>query len=87
MYDDAKYENWDDVLPHVTLPYNTSRQDTTAFSPFLVLYAKNCATFLNSLLPYVPDYTCSDYASEAVTRAEESRQLAKTYALLPQQRQ
>lgn len=52
-----------------------------------VVYARNCATLLDSLLPYIPDSTCSDYVSEAVIRAEESRQLAKTYTLLSQQRQ
>lgn len=87
MYVDADHRNWDEILPFVTFAYNTSRQDTTTFSPFFLVYARECDTLIDSLLPYVSNPTCSDYVTEMVSRAEESRQLARTFTLVSQQRQ
>ena len=40
MYIDSDHKNWDSVLPYVTFAYNTSRQESTAQTPFFMLYGR-----------------------------------------------
>lgn len=40
IYTNSKQTDWDEYLPHVTFAYNTSRQDTTGFSPFRLVYVR-----------------------------------------------
>jgi hypothetical protein len=40
MYTNTPQTDWDEYLPHVTFAYNTSRQDTTKFSPFMLVYGR-----------------------------------------------
>ena len=40
MYVDSDHKNWDSVLPYVTFAYNTSRQESTAQTPFFMLYGR-----------------------------------------------
>lgn len=72
--------NLSDVLSFETYAYNTSRQDTTSFSSFYLLFARGCETLLATLLFYA-DSPCSDYVSELLARAEESRQLTRAFTL------
>lgn len=40
VYTNKNQTNWDEYLPHVTFAYNTSKQDTTHFSPFMLVYGR-----------------------------------------------
>lgn len=87
MYVDASHTNWDTVLPFITYAYNTSRHDVTSFSPFFLLFARSSDTTLDTLFPYVDPAPRTDYVTELMSRAEESRQLARTYTMLSQSNQ
>lgn len=87
MYVDASHTNWDTVLPFITYAYNTSRHDITSFSPFFLLFARSSDTTLDTLFPYVDVGHKTDYVTELMNRAEESRQLARTYTLISQSNQ
>ena len=38
MYVNSKHTNWDEILPHITFAYNTSRQESTGKTPFYLIY-------------------------------------------------
>jgi transposase InsO family protein len=40
MYVSSDHTDWDETLPYVTFAYNTSRQESTGFSPFYLLYGR-----------------------------------------------
>ena len=40
MYVNTNHNNWDQVLPFVTVVYNTSRQELTGYTPFYLMYGK-----------------------------------------------
>lgn len=65
MYVSSDHSNWDAALPFITFAYNSSRQDTTGFSPFFLLYGREPALLIDSLLPFPPDSTLTTFASEA----------------------
>lgn len=87
MYIDTAHSNWDTILPFITYAYNTSRQDTTTFTPFFLVFARDSETMLDTLLPYIDNGHSTKYMDEMMGRAEESRQLARTYTLLAQEKQ
>ena len=40
MYTNTQQTDWDLYVPHVVFAYNTSRQDTTKMSPFMLVYGR-----------------------------------------------
>lgn len=40
IYTNTQQTDWDEYLGQVTFAYNTSRQDTTKFSPFMLVYGR-----------------------------------------------
>ena len=40
IYTNTNQTDWDVALPLVTFAYNTARQETTKFSPFMLVYAR-----------------------------------------------
>ena len=40
IYTNTNQTNWDEFLNHVTFAYNTSRQDSMQFSPFMLVYGR-----------------------------------------------
>jgi transposase InsO family protein len=40
MYVSADHKDWDETLPFVIFAYNTTRQESTGFSPFYLLYGR-----------------------------------------------
>lgn len=40
MYTNTNQTDWDVILPLVTFAYNTARQETTKFSPFMLVYGR-----------------------------------------------
>ena len=81
MYVDTEQKNWDEILPFVTFAYNTAKQDTTGFTPFYLLHGREAETTLDTMLPFCPDNVQDDYISQVISRAEESRQLARLRTL------
>ncbi|GBO31512.1 Transposon Ty3-I Gag-Pol polyprotein [Araneus ventricosus] len=81
MYVDVEQRNWDTILPFVTFAYNSSKQDTTGFSPFFLVYGRDIATPLDVILPHDTENHADNYVQQLITRAEEARQLAKLHIL------
>ncbi|UYV67883.1 K02A2.6-like [Cordylochernes scorpioides] len=67
-------KDWDQILPHVNFAYNTAKQEATGYTPFFLVHAREAETYIDAVLPYLPDETSDDYFGELVTRAEEARQ-------------
>ncbi|GBM21050.1 Retrovirus-related Pol polyprotein from transposon 412 [Araneus ventricosus] len=79
MYVDVDQKNWDNILPFVTFAYNSTKQETTGFSPFFLVHGRDVDTPLDVILPFLPDESAYDYVQNLVTKAEEARQLAKIH--------
>lgn len=86
MYVDIEQKDWDKILPFVTFAYNTAKQNTTGFTPFYLLHGREAETTLDTMFPFGPEETESDYAARVVSRAEESRQLARLRTLEAQEK-
>lgn len=82
MYVASDHKNWDEALPFITYAYNTAKHETTGYSPFYLVYARNPRTPLDTILPF----SLHDEESVAKTLclAEESRQLARLRTLASQ---
>lgn len=78
---------WDVIVPYITFAYDTARQATTGFSPFYLLFARQPATTLDTVLPFVPDSPMSSYPSEVAGRADDARRVARLTTLQSQQQQ
>ncbi|GBN08738.1 hypothetical protein AVEN_89246-1 [Araneus ventricosus] len=81
MYVDVEQRNWDTILPFVTFAYNSAKQDTTGFSPFLLVHGRDIETPLDVILPHDTENHADNYVQQLITRAEEARQLAKLHIL------
>ncbi|GFV46226.1 transposon Ty3-I Gag-Pol polyprotein [Trichonephila clavipes] len=86
IYVDVEQTNWDEILPLVTFAYNTAKQVTTGYTPFYLLHGREAETTLDTEFPYIADGSEDDYVSRLITRAEESRQLARIRTLEAQHR-
>ncbi|UYV61874.1 hypothetical protein LAZ67_1006915 [Cordylochernes scorpioides] len=71
MYVDVEQKEWDVILPFITFAYNTAKQDTTGFTPFSLIHGREAET--------------RTINREIVTRAEETRQLARLHTLRAQE--
>ncbi|UYV83328.1 hypothetical protein LAZ67_23000576, partial [Cordylochernes scorpioides] len=85
MYVDVEQKEWDVILPFITFAYNTAKQDTTGFTPFSLIHGQEAETTLDTLFPLLKDEDQEDYNREIVTRAEETRQLARLHTLRAQE--
>ncbi|UYV77011.1 hypothetical protein LAZ67_14002809, partial [Cordylochernes scorpioides] len=85
MYVDVEQKEWDVILPFITFAYNTAKQDTTGFTPFSLIHGREAETTLDTLFPLLKDEDQEDYNREIVTRAEETRQLARLHTLRAQE--
>lgn len=71
MYVSEKHNDWDEYLKYVVFAYNTTRQSSTGFSPYYLLYG------LNARLPVDLDDPNPDMPmSERYERLHEARELA-----------
>ncbi|UYV73923.1 K02A2.6-like, partial [Cordylochernes scorpioides] len=84
MYTGVEQKDWDQVLPYVTFAYNTAKQEATGYTPFFLVHARKAETYIDAVLPYLPDEISDDYVGELVTRAEEARQLSRSRLLQSQ---
>lgn len=87
MYISADHRNWDSVLPFITFAYNSSRHDTTGFSPYYLLFSREPNLIIDTLLPVPTNAELTDHTTQAICRAEEARQLARLRTLDSQQHQ
>ncbi|UYV65069.1 hypothetical protein LAZ67_3003037, partial [Cordylochernes scorpioides] len=85
MYVDVEQKEWDVILPFITFAYNTAKQDTTGYTPFSLIHGREAETTLDTLFPLLKDEDQEDYNREIVTRAEETRQLARLHTLRAQE--
>ncbi|UYV85087.1 hypothetical protein LAZ67_X004532 [Cordylochernes scorpioides] len=84
MYTGVEQKDWDQVLPYVTFAYNTAKQEATGYTPFFLVHAREAETYIDAVLPYLPDEISDDSVGELVTRAEEARQLSRSRLLQSQ---
>ncbi|UYV84411.1 hypothetical protein LAZ67_X002045 [Cordylochernes scorpioides] len=84
MYVDVNQKDWDMILPFVTFAYNTSRQESTGFTPFFLAHGREAETPLDLLFPkLVPED--DDFIQTLGSRAEEARQLARLHSMRSQE--
>ncbi|UYV72119.1 hypothetical protein LAZ67_9001873 [Cordylochernes scorpioides] len=84
MYTGVEQKDWDQVLPYVTFAYNTAKQEATGYTTFFLVHAREAETYIDAVLPYLPDEISDDFIGELVTRAEEARQLSRSRLLQSQ---
>ncbi|GFS66635.1 hypothetical protein TNCV_229101 [Trichonephila clavipes] len=84
MYVDVEQKNWDEILPFVTFAYNTTKQETTGFTPFYLLHGREAETTLDTMLPFCPNDFDDNNITKIAARAEETRQLARVHTLRAQ---
>ncbi|UYV78935.1 hypothetical protein LAZ67_17000317, partial [Cordylochernes scorpioides] len=77
-FSSVEQKDWDQVLPYVTFAYNTAKQEATGYTPFFLVHAREAETYIDAVLPYLPDEISDDYVGELVTRAEKARQLSRS---------
>lgn len=87
MYISNDHDNWHTLRPFLTYAYNTAVQNTTGFSPFFLLYNREATSTIDSLFPYTDIVSPHRFVAEAVSRAEECRQLARSRTTQHQQQQ
>ena len=55
MYVNSYHNDWDGLIDFVTFAYNTSRQETTGYSPFYLLYGREAVLPIDVALGNNPD--------------------------------
>ncbi|UYV67229.1 hypothetical protein LAZ67_4004437 [Cordylochernes scorpioides] len=60
----VEQKDWDQVLPYVTFAYNTAKQEATGYTPFFLVHAREAETYIDAVLPYLPDEISDDYFGE-----------------------
>lgn len=88
FYVSGDHGDWDVVLPYVTFAYNSSRHDTAGYSPFYLLFGREPSLPLDTLVPSAPSISdTSEYARDAIARADLARQIARARLSASQSRQ
>jgi hypothetical protein len=60
MYVNSYHNDWDGLIDFVTFAYNTSRQETTGYSPFYLLYGREAVLPIDVALGNNPDLGLDD---------------------------
>jgi len=79
MYVNQEHKDWDEILPYVTFAYNTSVQETTGYSPFFLLHAREPITPIEATFPFPEENQLEDYdeyVQKIIVIAEKARALA-----------
>lgn len=84
MYVASDHKNWDDILPFLTYAYNTAKHETTGYSPFFLLYARQPRSCLDTIFPFAQHDDPS--MTKTLCLAEEARRLARLRTLASQER-
>ena len=81
MYVDVDQRNWDAILPFITFAYNTSKQESTKFSPFFLIHGREATTTLETCLPCPNEDTTEPYIDQLICKIEDARKLARIHTL------
>jgi hypothetical protein len=79
MYVNQEHKDWDEILPYVTFAYNTSVQETTGYSPFFLLHAREPITPIEATFPYPVEDNLEDYdqyVQKILVLADKARTVA-----------
>ncbi|UYV67633.1 K02A2.6-like [Cordylochernes scorpioides] len=61
VYTGVEQNNWDQVLPYVNLDFNTAKQESTGDTSFFLVHAREAKTYMDTVLPYLPDEISDNY--------------------------
>ncbi|RWS23655.1 gag-pol fusion protein-like protein, partial [Leptotrombidium deliense] len=88
MYVASNLRNWDKILPFITYAYNTSRQESTKYTPFELVYAREARLPMDNLnLRSTIGFTDGDSYGDAVMKfAAETRKQAVQNLTVAQQK-
>ncbi|KAI9556842.1 pol polyprotein [Daphnia sinensis] len=92
MYVNSLHNDWDGFIDFVTFAYNTSRQESTGFSPFFLLYGREAVLPIDVALGNNPEKNLdvgdlSDYARTLTTNLSAIREKVKKRMAIVQSRQ
>ena len=76
MYCNTSQLNWDDALPYITWAFNTSKNASTQFSPYYLLFGREPRLFIDNVLQ-LP--TNNEYLEDIITRVQDARSLANDF--------
>ncbi|RWS21034.1 uncharacterized protein B4U80_00811, partial [Leptotrombidium deliense] len=87
MYVAANLRNWDKILPFITYAYNTSRQESTKYTPFELVYAREARLPIDNINPRSIGFTDADTYGDAVMKfAAQTRKEAVENITVAQQK-
>jgi transposase InsO family protein len=93
MYVAEDQKDWDEQLPYICFAYNTSRQDTTGFSPFFLLYGREAILPIDVFLGAQPNPWIDvpqanvPYADRLLNDLHEARNLVRIRIQRAQEKQ
>ena len=92
MYVGSDHRDWDEALQYVCFAYNTSKQESTGFSPFYLLYGREPRLPIDLLLeadanPMDTNDNELDYPSRLLQELKQARQLVQTRLVKVQEAQ
>ena len=94
MYVDSCHDDWDEIVDFVVFAYNTSRQESTGASPFLLLYGREAVLPIDVALGNNPDskklgepVSYSSYLQDLSTRLVTIREIVKRRLIVVQAKQ
>ena len=83
FYCNKKQSNWDKALPYVTWAYNTSKHESTRFSPYYLLYGREPRLIMDSVFRIPTNIQKLD---EMINQLSEARELAREFITEVQQK-
>ena len=91
MYVNEQHDNWDEMLSAITFAYNTSRQETTGYTPFFLLFGREPRLPIDVVFGSSPVgdviISSSDYANDLISRLSNARSLLKVRMGIMQSKQ
>lgn len=90
MYISSDQKNWDEMLQHICFAYNTSRQESTGFSPFFLLYGRDPILPIDLILGSLSDSqgeTETSYANKMMENLTAARSIVRTRLSQVQEKQ
>ena len=83
-YVDRKQSDWDDLLPYLSLAYNTSVHSSTGSTPYFLLYGREATLPVDIAMDWIPEAQLNQGIFE---RMEIARNLAKENLIRTQEYQ